>query len=538
MKSFRWSISISLSIPASILASFPLGLAAMGLLLSSAVTADPFTHTGRDLQALHAAVILLERDLLVRTEAQPWSPAVQALQASPPPPAPARVPGMAAEGLLARLLAAPAPGEAIELWRQWLSGRLRLPPGFPSAVRDSAAGATAEPALVDTPLARALARALPAAAQAQAWLVLGRERFHYGHYRAAAAALARAASPDLTPAQEAERRVLLAQIRLLLEQPDEALPLVDAGAGRRLPPPWPAYAGLTRAAALAAGEDAAVEAEIDAALASAGRQQAQAANDAAQELEALQDLARLLLGRRHLAAGRPDAARDAFQGVHPNGPFADAALLGLGWAEWLAGEPRLAQAAWRRLAAGPAERPEHQEAMLGLPQALWRLGSHTQAVKGFREAIALYERQRSRLRRFQTQEVRGLLEALAVDEATVPPQTPMAPYLEKLWLQPRFQALLARHRLLHRLQDRLQGPLASRIGAAQDADLEARRAALLARSRDLHQALLQGLEGAVGAALERHRRRLQDYLVTARYQLARLLDELSREPSPQEEPPS
>ncbi|MFQ5488276.1 MAG: hypothetical protein ACE5ET_07540, partial [Gammaproteobacteria bacterium] len=174
-------------------------------------------------------------------------------------------------------------------------------------------------------------------------------------------------------------------------------------------------------------------------------------------------------------------------------------------------------------------------ALLGIPQTLWRLHSHTQAGKRFRRAIAVYRQQLTRLGRLMENiaETRGLSQLLEVPDQDLSGalrSTPLAPYLEALLNKPRFQVSRQRHQILLQLQQRLAAA-EERLEQLPEGEKAERLKQHLASLRDrLQRARLDQqayLQSLVLDELVQQQQRLQNYLVTARYGLARLLDEMA-----------
>ncbi|MFQ5487932.1 MAG: hypothetical protein ACE5ET_05755, partial [Gammaproteobacteria bacterium] len=229
-------------------------------------------------------------------------------------------------GALARLLASQQLGalhqdrEQAQLTLEWLRQRYGLP------VND------------DATLARLLQRHADPAARDRVWFELGSRRYRRGQYRAAADALQRSGA-TLPADDRARRTLLLAQALMFQNREAEAARILQEAP--QLPRPWQAYARYNLAVSLLdSGRDAAGLAALD----ELGRL---ASNDG--ELLALRDKANVTLGYAHLARQRAQDAKRVLKRVRLNGPFSAKALLGLGWAEWQGGRPRLAQVVWNKL---------------------------------------------------------------------------------------------------------------------------------------------------------------------------------------------
>jgi|GEM_PF-6363833 len=245
-------------------------------------------------------------------------------------------------------------------------------------------------------------------------------------------------------------------------------------------------------------------------------------------------------------------AKTAFKRVQLQGPYARQALLGLGWAEWDAGKPRPAQLAWSELLGSKDNRdPLVQEALLGIPQSLWQLQSHTLATRKFREAIDIYQQQLQLLDQAITRASKGIWQTRLLTQNGQMPvlqhawkvigASPLAHYLQALLHDHRFQATLQSYQQLDELAIRISAnarrlSILEALPAAADSaaslrQLSQRRQQLqhnIDQRRQEHARLLQEL---IIEALQRQRRQLTQRLIDARLFLARLLDELAASPA-------
>jgi len=95
---------------------------------------------------------------------------------------------------------------------------------------------------------------------------------------------------------------------------------------------------------------------------------------------ALKDKANLTLASRLLESGSPQQAKKYFSRVRLNGPFANRALLGSGWANVSLGRFKKALVPWRILHDREVTNAPVQEAMLAVPYAYSKLDYYGQAA--------------------------------------------------------------------------------------------------------------------------------------------------------------
>lgn len=119
------------------------------------------------------------------------------------------------------------------------------------------------------------------------------------------------------------------------------------------------------------------------------------------------DLARTTLGFHYLSLGRPQEAERAFLRVRADGPAANRALLGLGWARLGGGggDPLASEAALaslQPLSDTDAYDLAQLEALIAVPYTYALRGNDHQAATGYRHAIQRLDAERSRLRSLRT----------------------------------------------------------------------------------------------------------------------------------------
>lgn len=221
----------------------------------------------------------------------------------------------------------------------------------------------------------------PPAVRDRAWFYLGKIRYYKGLYTKAAEAFARVGDA-LDPTLREEFRTLRANLLMAQEKYAEAAQsladLADADDAQA----WYARFNLG-VARIRAGQSA----EGRAILEQVGRLRS---NDV--YLKALRDRANLALAYSILKA-EPARARAYLLRVRLNSPFADKALLGLGWAELEMGHTDRALVPWDELAGRPPISLPVFEALLARGYARELLRAYPQAMAAYGEAIERYRRE-------------------------------------------------------------------------------------------------------------------------------------------------
>lgn len=116
-----------------------------------------------------------------------------------------------------------------------------------------------------------------------------------------------------------------------------------------------------------------------------------------EELRALRDRANLGLGYELLRADQPEVARDYLNRVRLTGPFAQAALLGAGWADAAHGDFDSALTPWLELAGRDSHDTAVQEAQLAVPFAFEKLNDRSRAVHFYEQAIGYFDNEQAAL---------------------------------------------------------------------------------------------------------------------------------------------
>ncbi|HXF46967.1 MAG TPA: hypothetical protein VNK91_12695 [Burkholderiaceae bacterium] len=219
----------------------------------------------------------------------------------------------------------------------------------------------------------------PPAVRDRAWFYLAKIRYQRGLAAEAEEAIGRISGK--LPADLEEERVLLAA-NLQMARGDYAaaattLAAVKEGAGL--------YARFNLGVALIKSGDTGRGMAL---LDEVGRVKAQD-----EETLSLRDKANLALGFAALQGDDPARARTYLERVRLSGLHANKALLGFGWAAAGLKQARAALVPWTELAARTPADAAVLEAKLAVPYAFAELGAFGQALEGYKEAIAVFDRE-------------------------------------------------------------------------------------------------------------------------------------------------
>jgi predicted negative regulator of RcsB-dependent stress response len=181
---------------------------------------------------------------------------------------------------------------------------------------------------------------------------------------------------------------------------------------------------------------------------------------------AIRDKANLTRGTMLLDEGHFDQARTALQRVHLEGPFANQALLGAGWADVNSTNFERAVVPWSALAQRDSTDAAVQEALLALPYAYSQLGVHGRAAVLYGQALDTFGGELDKL----DDSIRSIregkfLQALVREEIhqdkdwvvrlRALPETPETFYLVELLASHDFQAALDNYLDLEELRKKL-----------------------------------------------------------------------------------
>lgn len=231
------------------------------------------------------------------------------------------------------------------------------------------------PEAADNVYSRIITRDMRSDIRSETWFRQGRLKYRQGNYFEAERILnVPVSATEITP-QEAERRVMLANILMSKNEFDRA---------RELLAPIPKDTALGMYATYNMGV-----AHIRANQAAEGIQlleSVRALPVSDDETNALKDRAALAIGYSHLQAKDHDKARDALVNVRLSGPFSNSAMLALGYAHYLRNDHKRALSFWLELMTRNAADSSVQEAMMLAPHAYEALNANQQAFYGYKLA--------------------------------------------------------------------------------------------------------------------------------------------------------
>ena len=219
---------------------------------------------------------------------------------------------------------------------------------------------------------------VPDAVRNRAWYELARTFSNKGYYEAAAEALQRVQGE--VPADIiGDYQLLQATVLMALNQNREAAQVLEEWQGA---PALAAYAYYNRGIALVRAGDhlqavPALEQAVD--MPAKG-----------EELLALRDKARLSLGYAYARVEDYKRARKQLEAVRPQGPFANRALLALGWIAHKQGRSESALVSWMELRGRSPTDPAVLETLLVVPAVHRELDALQTATRDYEAAMAAY----------------------------------------------------------------------------------------------------------------------------------------------------
>ena len=213
----------------------------------------------------------------------------------------------------------------------------------------------------------------------RAWFYLGKVRYQRGLNDDALAAFARI-SGALPEGLAAELPMLQSQSLMALKRFDAAATLLDGWKG---PDGWLPYARFNLGVAfirLNRLDDGARQLDY------IGR-----SSPSSPELLDLRDKANLALGYAYLQQSQDGLARPVLERVRLESPFANKALLGVGWADAATHNFRGALTPWLELKDRDLLDSAVQESLLAIPYAYAQLDAHGSAAEGYQSALTAFD---------------------------------------------------------------------------------------------------------------------------------------------------
>jgi len=350
---------------------------------------------------------------------------------------------------------------------------------------------------------------VPQPVRDRARFFLGKVWYQRGYFDKAADTLAAAGRAGLSPAMEAERRMLLAQALLYQGKYPEAIAALENWKG---PVMWQAYAKFNLGVAFVRNGQLDQGAHL---LDEIGRLER-----TNRELDALRDKANLALGYALLQAKKPVEARPVLERVRLDGPLSTKALLGVGWASSDAQQYRDALVPWLELHGRGMLDSAVQESYLAVPYAYGKLNANRQAAEYYETAIREFGAETGRLDESIAAIRRGgMLETIVKNESrsqlgwfwqlSTLPDAPESRYLYHLLAQNDFQEGLKNFRMLRYMERNLDGWSTS-VEAFDD---------MLATRRERYDtrlpAVLAKLNGVDLEELQRRRTEIESQVVSA-----------------------
>jgi hypothetical protein len=239
-----------------------------------------------------------------------------------------------------------------------------------------------------------IARKAPPSVQDRAWFFLARIRYQRGLDAEAEAAIDKVGT-NLPPALDEQRQLLKAQLLMARGEYAGAAQVLDklvkATSGGWLfnRSQGNLFARYNLGVAQVRGGDTAKGiAVLDAIGTMPGPDE---------ETRALRDRANVALGFAALQADKPLDARKYLERVRLQGPSANKALLGFGWAAASLKQYDRALVPWNELAGRDPDDAAVLEARIAAPYAYGELGASGQALRGYQDAITAFDAENLRL---------------------------------------------------------------------------------------------------------------------------------------------
>lgn len=186
-----------------------------------------------------------------------------------------------------------------------------------------------------------------------------------------------------------------------------------------------------------------------------------------EEYRSLRDRANVSLGFAALADDKAKLARTYLERVRLKSPFANKALLGLGWASDQLDQTKVALIPWLELTERSGNDAAVLEAQIAVPYAYAKLGAYGQAVDGYQQAVTAFTKEDTALNESITvinsgTFLKALIERNPGEEMgwfwnlTDLPEMPHSSHLTDVLAQHAFQEAFKNYRDLIFLESNLQ----------------------------------------------------------------------------------
>ncbi|MFN3586420.1 MAG: tetratricopeptide repeat protein [Moraxellaceae bacterium] len=243
------------------------------------------------------------------------------------------------------------------------------------------------PEAADNVFSRVASRDMRSQTRSLTWFRQAKLKYQQGNYFEAERALNVPVDTQITPL-EAERRVMLANVLMARNEFTDARALLA-------PIPLDTQIGLYATYNMGVAHLRADRSPEGIALLE--QVMNQPVSDA--ETNALKDRAALAIGYNYLQTQNPEKAREVLLNVRLEGPFSNAAMLALGYAQFQLQDYKRALSYWLELITRNPADTSVQEAMLLAPRAYEALRANQQAFTGYKLAAQTMREQLDLLER-------------------------------------------------------------------------------------------------------------------------------------------
>jgi tetratricopeptide (TPR) repeat protein len=208
------------------------------------------------------------------------------------------------------------------------------------------------------------------------WFNLARVQYEKGNFSRAQDLLSRI-DDSLSPQRKDQQYYMLSNI---YSRQQQFPPAIEAVQKIDTDSPWSSYAGFNLGVEL-------LKAQTD----REWLQKLAGEENGSDEIRALQDNARYLLGLTALRENYMDQALQYFSRIHIDTPLSNKALLATGWAWYKKSDLRQALEYWQILRQKNAPDAATQEALIAMADAREKTGDKAQAINNYQQAAATYD---------------------------------------------------------------------------------------------------------------------------------------------------